>query len=414
MWEKLRRASSLAVVCAMCLWLAEPAWAAGSTATSMKLMRTEGTVSVCNISGRSMKVLENMRLYNGYRISSKAKSYAWINLDDTKLIKLDAASEVEVRKNGKALDLLVHSGNLFFNVTEPLAKDETMNICTATMVAGIRGTSGWVEAVDEQQTQMCVLDGSVECTVADPVTGESRDHVISAGEVARFQVDGQDRPEVSTQTAAAEDIPGFVLVDAVSDGGLCDKILEDSGLDLRDVSEEAAQARLEADQADTARRLDEAQGIVPDTASDPGPAIDPDPAPAPTPAPTPVPTPTASPDPSESQTASPDPSESQTASPDPSESQTASPDPSESQTASPDPSESQTGSPDPSESQTASPDPSESQTASLTTGKTRMPLTALSMNTGDGSVKAFPVGNKDTAMAGDAQKDLPESKGEQA
>lgn len=80
---------------------------------------------------------------------------------------------------GDALDLLAHSGNLFFNVTEPLAKDETMNICTATMVAGIRGTSGWVEAVDGQETQMCVLDGSVQCTVADPVTGESRDHVNS-------------------------------------------------------------------------------------------------------------------------------------------------------------------------------------------------------------------------------------------
>lgn len=47
------------------------------------------------------------------------------------------------------LELYVRSGSLFFDVTEPLEEDESMDIRTSTMAVGIRGTSGWVEVEDE-------------------------------------------------------------------------------------------------------------------------------------------------------------------------------------------------------------------------------------------------------------------------
>ena len=91
-----------------------------------------------------MEPQENLGLYSGYGVATQAESYAWIDLDEVKLAKLDAGSEIEIAKEGKKLEINVKSGNMFFNVTQPLADDETMDITTSTMMLGIRGTCGWV------------------------------------------------------------------------------------------------------------------------------------------------------------------------------------------------------------------------------------------------------------------------------
>lgn len=120
------RFGALLIALAVLLSLVLPVFAA-ETATTVQLTRTEGTVSVANASGRGVTVREKMRLYGGYTVKTEARSYAWLALDDTKLAKLDAASEVEIRKNGKSLEVLLNSGNLFFNVTEPLSKGTTFH-----------------------------------------------------------------------------------------------------------------------------------------------------------------------------------------------------------------------------------------------------------------------------------------------
>ena len=61
-----------------------------------------------------------------------------------KLAKLDQDSEIAITKEGKEMEIEVKSGSLFFNATEPLADDKSMNIRTSTMIVGIRGTCGWV------------------------------------------------------------------------------------------------------------------------------------------------------------------------------------------------------------------------------------------------------------------------------
>lgn len=89
-----------------------------------------------------MPLLENLGLYSGYGINTHLVSYAWINLDDVKLTKLDQNSGIIIQKEGKALNIEIKSGSLFFNVTEPLGDDETMDIRTSTILVGIRGTCG--------------------------------------------------------------------------------------------------------------------------------------------------------------------------------------------------------------------------------------------------------------------------------
>lgn len=56
---------------------------------------------------------------------------------------MDENSEISITKDDLKLSINVKSGGLFFNVTEPLAEDETMNIRTSSMIVGIHSTCGW-------------------------------------------------------------------------------------------------------------------------------------------------------------------------------------------------------------------------------------------------------------------------------
>ena len=143
----MKRIFSFALALAMVVSLAACS-GGNTTAAAMHLRRIEGTVSVSNSSGKDIPPLDHLSLYSGYGVNTRSASYAWIDLDDVKLTKLDQNSEISIEKDGKALDIQLKSGSLFFNVTEPLADDETMNIRTSTMLVGIRGTCGWVEAND--------------------------------------------------------------------------------------------------------------------------------------------------------------------------------------------------------------------------------------------------------------------------
>lgn len=146
-----RNALSLLLTLTLLLGLTVPALAA-DTAAVMKLSRTEGTVTVTNASGRKMPLLDDMRLYNSYTVETGAASYAWINLDDTKLVKLSERTRVEVRKNGKKLDVLVIEGEIYGEVSKKLESDESLNVRTSTAIAGIRGTKYQMTAPPGDET----------------------------------------------------------------------------------------------------------------------------------------------------------------------------------------------------------------------------------------------------------------------
>lgn len=219
----------------------------------MQLMKTEGEVSVLNAAGKNISIIDHMKLYNGYRTSTEESSYGWISLDSEKLAKLDAVSETEVRKKGKQLEILLKSGNLFFDVSEPLEEEETLNIRTSTMVMGIRGTSGWVKVIDRWRTRVYLLEGTVVCYVTDPVTGQIKSTTLSAGEMAEFVVyeEGQrqdeERCDILRQGFTEEDIDGFVLVELKENEPLRGKIEKASGLDTGGAAN-GAEERLSADQ----------------------------------------------------------------------------------------------------------------------------------------------------------------------
>ena len=199
-------------------------------ASTMRLMRVKGNVGILNGEGENLSPEEEMRLYSGYQLSTRRRSFAWINLDSVKLSKMDASSEIEIQKSGKDLEIIVKEGKLFFNITEPLEEDEHLNIRTSTMSVGIRGTCGWVEVDEEENVSAYILEGRVECVLTDPGAGPGYGAAVSAGEVARFS---QGETEIQVEAFEEKDIKPFVLEELAEDEALLEKIREDSGLDIK-------------------------------------------------------------------------------------------------------------------------------------------------------------------------------------
>lgn len=201
----IRAAVLLLIVFALCT-----ACGALGKATSMRLTRTDGSVSVWNDRQKELEPVENMGLYSGYQMETQEASFAWIDLDSAKLAKMDQESDIEIRKSKKDLEILLKAGNLFFNVTEPLKDDETMNIRTSTMGVGIRGTCGWIEVPDRHHMIVYILEGTVECTVTDPESGEVKTASVSAGQTAVLSTEGGSGTiEVERFSQAA--VPSFVM-----------------------------------------------------------------------------------------------------------------------------------------------------------------------------------------------------------
>lgn len=217
-------------------------------ATTIRLAKTEGSVSVINSSKEERSQSEDMRLYNGDHQLTDITSYAWMSLDDTKLIKLDEESESEVRKKGKKLEVLLDSGSLFFNVTKPLEDDENLNIRTSTMVTGIRGTCGWVRILDGLTTRIYLLEGRLDCIVTNPVEGSTKTITLKGGQYADFCVYEPDRKgdkcDILIEKFTREDIEPYVLIELAGNDATIDKIYKDSGIDLRDLTREEAENKL--------------------------------------------------------------------------------------------------------------------------------------------------------------------------
>ena len=250
----MKRIFTLLLTLVMTFSLAIPAQAANSTkASTMRLMETEGTATVENAIGKKLSIQDKMRLYSGYEVSTEKASYAYISLDNSKAVKLDASSAVKVNQSGKKLELDVTAGELMFNVPVALKSDESLNIRTSTMVTGIRGTAGWVNALDRYTTRVGVLEGSVTIQSKDPFTGADRSVTIVGGQIATIirheranaiQQQLIDDGVIIEENIVAEltepgqiveeiqeaDIPGFVAEEVSSNSDLQDRISEESPL----------------------------------------------------------------------------------------------------------------------------------------------------------------------------------------
>lgn len=173
-------------------------------ATTMYLEKTEGMVMVSDEGGTEQEPREKLPLFSGYGIKTLEASFGWFNLDDTKLVKMDEKSAASIQKEDKHLVLSAEDGTLYFNVTEPLKEDESLDIRTSSMSVGIRGTCGWVDAEDET---LYLLEGTVTC--ASMETGENVE--VTAGQYARLS---KEDGGFEIGEFKRNDVPNFVREEA--------------------------------------------------------------------------------------------------------------------------------------------------------------------------------------------------------
>ena len=252
----LRKGLALVLVLILALGTALPIMAEDNTAKAVRLEKTEGEVSVLSAAGKAQDARSGLRLYSGYHVITEAKSYAWLSLDTDRVAKADENTDLEIRRTRRKLEVLAASGNVYFNVNRPLEKDETLNIRTSTIAMGVRGTTGWVEVVDGWVSRVYLLEGSVSATVTDPVSGQSKTLTVGPGQCGEFRVFDPSTPGEKVSAVllgfSRQDVPGFVLRELVGKTELLQKIYEESGIDLRDLTEGTAAARQLRDEDDHA------------------------------------------------------------------------------------------------------------------------------------------------------------------
>ncbi len=231
------------------------------TENAMRMTGGSGTISVIGNNGKKMKVTSKMRLTNGSTIATASKSYAYVNLDSTKSVKLDALTKAEVRKTNDKYAVLLNSGNLFFNVTSPLLDSETFNIRTSNMNMTIKGTCAQVEVIDSRHTRVCLLEGSLHCKLTSLKSGESKTLIMLAGQAADFYLNGESQNDckIVTEEVKTDYIRGFVLEELYKDKSLAAKVFQQSGLDFRNLTQAAVDERLRKDQNKTGTTAEKAK-----------------------------------------------------------------------------------------------------------------------------------------------------------
>ena len=123
----------------------------------MKLEELKGSIDV-NDGTSFIDSFAGMNLYNGYSVETEDESFSWINLDQTKLLKMDEESLTHISQEKRNLKITLDEGNLFFCVTKPLAEDEVLEIKTSNMTLSIRGTTGIIRQ-EKEMTTVIMLEG---------------------------------------------------------------------------------------------------------------------------------------------------------------------------------------------------------------------------------------------------------------
>lgn len=185
------------------------------TAVTMRIQRLVGTVSLYNDSGDEQSLKEKIRLGAGQTITTAGSSLIMVSLDDTKLLTMEESSRADIKANGKKLEFDLLEGNLFFNVTKKLGEGEAFNVNTSTMVCGIRGTSAYIGRDATGHEILMVTDGIVNVRATNPVTLETIEENVPAGQMRTVYLDEEAKGDATISFGrdafVEEDLPALAL-----------------------------------------------------------------------------------------------------------------------------------------------------------------------------------------------------------
>ncbi len=201
-------------------------------ATTMRLLRIVGEVTLED--GKKKKtILDNLRLNDGNALSTEAESLASVGLDDTKIISIEENSRAEFYQKGKKLELVLTKGHLFFDVQQPLADNESLDIKSSTMVVGIRGTSGYVWEDPASGIQyIYITDGHVTVNGYNPQTEKNEEVTVGPGQrVTAYLNDDGTFNTFIVEDVTEDDLPIALIRELFNNPDTLERVLKATGYD---------------------------------------------------------------------------------------------------------------------------------------------------------------------------------------
>lgn len=205
------------------------------TAIVMRLMKSEGQVVLTDEKDAEKSMLENMNLYSGYHLKTGNDGEVKINMDDTRLVTLGNNSLLGFEKENKAMRLSLEEGEMFFNITEKLEDDESLDLETSTMVVGIRGTFGWMD-----DKTVYLLHGHTTIKIKDPETGIEKTLELTTGQKLELRESDNEKGKWTYEkgTIQVEDIPPLAKQEVASNSDMAKEVMKEYKLSALELQEQ--------------------------------------------------------------------------------------------------------------------------------------------------------------------------------
>ncbi len=196
------------------------------SASVVRLSETKGTVELYDENYELITQTQDMKIFDGYSLSTGDESYAFVDLDETKLVKFEEESLCAFNESGKNISLELKEGSMFFNVSKPLEDDETFDITTSTTVTSIRGTSGYIYAENDNISSISLFTGKVDITLNSDLEDDTVS--ITAGQKLSFN---KENGTVDISDIDLKDYGDFVLNSIAEDEDLLNEVESQTGID---------------------------------------------------------------------------------------------------------------------------------------------------------------------------------------
>ncbi|MCR5801792.1 MAG: zinc ribbon domain-containing protein [Lachnospiraceae bacterium] len=206
-------------------------------AASMKMVYSEGTVAVYDNEGYELEVGDNLKLQDGDSMKTEADSLAYIALDQDRFVTLMQQSSAEFIKKGKKLKLDLTRGRIFFNIDNKLKSGESLDICTSSMIVGIRGTSGYIDTDEHGNEVVYMTSGTVTVSSTDK---NAKPVEVSAGEKLTATVNSDGEVEFEVEEYSLSSLPKEAANEILADDILLGQVEEATGWDSGDIEERLA------------------------------------------------------------------------------------------------------------------------------------------------------------------------------
>lgn len=207
-------------------------YAAEAIGSRIEIEKIDGTAYIVKSSGKKTEARAGVKLSAKESLQTAMGSYAFLGIDDDKVIKVDELSQINIVKKNNKLSVNIEEGSIMFEVKNKIPETCEMDLNASTMAMSIRGTAGVIglrRIGDNIVSVAELVDGKVDMTYND-IAGKGRSFTLWGGE-SSLHKDGSDT--VERDLIDITEFPGFAAVELADNPELCEKMLEKSGLNAK-------------------------------------------------------------------------------------------------------------------------------------------------------------------------------------